>query len=346
MRVATHQEEKRVSEAMRIISLAMPSLLVTTLLVGCVLSPEEETIGEDSEDQLLPSEEAALTANALDGRAAAAAEAKTLGILPSSTLSLTSSWYSGSIDPGATKHWYWNNSSLTAAFHVGLSPIGASTASACQLEVTRQWDVQKYGGEREFHFYIKNTGAIACGANILLGSKQSFNTVATGGIAAGASKSWTWNNANPLTASHLIGVSPSGATSTDSCQLEVTRLWYVRQPGERELKFTVKNVGAIACQGDVQLALTTDAASSWSTSNLSPGGAQSWVWNNANPLDRVYVPGLSPGSSVTPCQLEVTQSYYRQVINSGGSTEREFRFTVKNAGTSTCLGTVLLNYLD
>ena len=57
---------------------------------------------------------------------------------------------------------------------MGLSPLGASTSSACQVEVTRAWDVQQYGGEREFHFNIKNTGAITCGANILLGSKQAF----------------------------------------------------------------------------------------------------------------------------------------------------------------------------
>ena len=107
------------------------------------------------------------------------------------------------------------------------------------------------------------------------------------------------------------------------------------------------NVGAIACQGDIQLAVVTTANSSWSTGSMSPGASGTWVWNNANPLDRVYAPGLSPAGAVgsTPCQLEVTKSYYQQVINTDGTTERKFYLTVQNTGTLTCSGTVLLNYL-
>lgn len=263
-------------------------------------------------------------------------------------MGLASSWYSGSVAPGATQHWYWNNSSRTGAYKVGLSPTGASTTSPCRFEVTRAWDVQQYGGEREYHFTIKNTGSITCGTNILLAWQDRSNTWATGGLDVGASKTWTWNNANPLTATHLVGISPSGSTSANSCQLEVTRSWYTQQPGgEREFKFTVKNVGAIACQGDIQLVTITNSNSSWSTGSMSPGTSKSWVWNNANPLDRVYATGLSPtgaaGSST--CQLEVTKSYYQQVIGSDGTTEREYRLTIQNVGSLTCSGTVLHNYL-
>ncbi|WP_224369842.1 hypothetical protein [Hyalangium versicolor] len=284
---------------------------------------------------------------ALDGRAAAAAEGvREMAVTPGA-MALASSWYSGSVAAGATQHWYWNNSNLTAAYKVGLSPTGASTSSACRFEVTRTWDTQQYGGEREFHFAIKNTGSIACGTNILLSYQTRAATWATGGIDVGASKSWTWNNANPLTATHVVGISPSGATSTTPCELEVTRTWYAQQPGgEREFKFTVKNVGAIACQGDVQLAVITSANSSWSTGSLSPGASGTWVWNNANPLDRVYAAGLSPAgaSTVTPCQLEVTKTYYQQKINTDGTAEREFYLTVENVGSLTCSGTILLNY--
>jgi hypothetical protein len=128
----------------------------------------------------------------------------------------------------------------------------------------------------------------------------------------------------------------------------VTRTWYAQQPsGEREFKFTVKNVGAIACQGDIQLAVVTNSASSWSVGSMSPGTSKSWGWNNANPLDRVYAPGLSPAGAagLTACQLEVTNSYYQQKINSDGTTEREYFFTVQNVGSLTCSGTLLLNYL-
>lgn len=337
---------------MKLTTLAMPSLLLTSLLAGCAMDPEETVLDEAAADEAAPADPSATPSAdapsaALDGRAAAAAESKARGDL--STLGLASSWFSGTIAAGATQHWYWNNASLTAAYQVGLSPIGASTGAACQIEVTRTWDEQKYGGEREFHFHIKNTGTLACGANILLGAKTAFTSWGTGGIAPGASKSWTWNNANPLSASHFVGVAPSGATSGNPCQLEVTRTWYTQQPGgEREFKFTVKNAGAIACQGDIQLALTTASNSLWTTSALSPGATQSWTWNNANPLDRIYAPGLSPSgaSGLTPCQLEVTQSYYRQVINSTGAAEREYRLSVKNVGTLACTGVVLLNYVD
>ncbi|PTL84780.1 hypothetical protein [Vitiosangium sp. GDMCC 1.1324] len=323
---------------MKIIKLAALAAFGTTLLTGCGVEPGE--VQADSKDEALPA--------ALDGRAAAAVEGVRGMALSPGLMGLTSSWYSGSVSPGATQHWYWNNSSLTGAFKVGLSPTGASTTSACQFEVSRSWDVQQYGGEREFHFTIKNTGSIACGTNILLGWQDRSNTWATGGIDVGASKSWTWNNANPLTASHFVGVSPSGSTSTTPCELEVTRSWYIQQPGgEREFHFTVTNVGAIACQGDIQLVTVTNANSSWATGSLTPGTSKSWTWNNANPLDRVYATGLSPAGAVgsSTCQLEVTGSHYRQVINSDGTAEREYVLTVQNVGSLTCSGTVLHNYL-
>jgi hypothetical protein len=329
-------------------------VLGATLFAGCAVQAEDSQSEEDGQSvrsiaEAPASSDVAASSVVLDGRAAAAAGTSTLGartVVASS--SLDSSWFSGSVAPGATQHWVWNNASLTAAYKVGLSPVGASTTSPCQFQVTRAWDVQQHTGEREFHFDIKNTGAITCGTDILLASQQRSNTWSTGGINAGATQNWTWNNANPLTASHLVGLSPTGSTSTDTCQLEVTRSWYLQQPtGEREFHFTVKNAGAIACEGDVQLALATAADSSWSTGTLSPGASGSWVWNNANPLDRVYVPGLSPtgASESSTCQLEITDTTYQQMIKSDGTAERRFFLTVKNSGSLACSGTILLNHL-
>jgi hypothetical protein len=326
---------------MKSINFATLAVIGTTVLAGCGVDSGEMPVDESNVKDSAPAVE-------LDGRAAAAAEGVRGMSLSPGLMGLASSWYSGSVAPGASQNWYWNNASLTSAYTVGLSPTGASTTSACRFEVTRGWDVQQYSGEREYHFIIKNTGSITCGTNILLAVQARSSTWATGGIDVGVSKSWTWNNANPLTASHLVGVSPSGATSTNPCQLEVTRSWYNQQPGgEREFKFTVTNVGAIACQGDIQLAVITNAASSWSTGTMSPGTSKSWVWNNANPLDRVYATGLSPtgAAGTSTCQLEVTNSYYQQVINSDGTAEREYYLTVQNVGSLSCSGTVLHNYL-
>lgn len=335
---------------MKSIKLAALAVVGTAVITGCGVEPGE--VQGDESYKEIPSPSSAAPRNeelppALDGRAAARAGLKEMTTSVNAQ-ALASSWYSGSVAPGATQHWYWNNSSLTGAYKVGLSPTGASTTSPCQFEVTRSWDAQQYGGEHEFHFTIKNTGSITCGTNILLGWQDRSSTWATGGIDVGASKTWVWNNANPLTAAHFVGVSPSGATSSNPCQLEVTRSWYGQQPtGEREFYFTVTNVGAIACQGDIQLVTNTNANSSWATGSMSPGTSKGWVWNNANPLDRVYTTGLSPAGATgtSTCQLEVTKTTYQQVINADGTTERKYYMTVQNAGGLTCSGTVLLNYL-
>ncbi len=316
------------------------------LVAGCAIdAADAQPAGDDGSD-----EAAALQAPAadqvLDARKAAASDAVMRGMI--TPKGLDSSWYSGTVAAGATQHWTWNNASATAAYKVGLSPTGASTSAVCQFTVSRAWDVEQNTGEREFHFDIKNTGSIACGTTVLLGSQARSATWATGGINAGASKSWTWNNANPLTVSHLVSITPSGATSTATCQLEVTRSWYVQQPtGEREFHFTVLNAGTIACQGDVDLATATAADSSWSTPTLAPGASHSTAWNNANPLDRIYVPGLSPlgASGTSSCQLEIPTTSYQQQINADGSSERRFILTETNPGALTCAGTVLLNHL-
>ena len=247
---------------------------------------------------------------------------------------------------GASVNQRWNNANpLNAAYVVGFSPAGASTSASCQFEVTRNWYVQRFGGEREFWFTIKNVGSIACGANILLGAITTATTWPTGGLDPGASTTSVWNNANPLNASYVVGLSPKGATTSGPCQFEVTKTWYVQQPGgEREFRLTVKNVGAIACTADVYLASKT-TATSWLSEVLAPGASDTSHWNNANPLTVAYLVGLTPSQgqlSGTPCELQVTRTWYLQRINTTGSVEREFYLTVKNVGALTCSGTVRL----
>jgi hypothetical protein len=273
----------------------------------------------------------------LDARAAAGVSAETV---KSESIGIQASWYSGTVAAGGTQYWFWNNANpLTAAYKVGFSPLGASTTAACQFEVTRSWYVQQYGGEREFHFTIRNSGSIACAANILLSSLNAGTSWSTGGVNPGASQSWTWNN-NPANLNFLVGLSPAGATNTATCQFEVTRSWYEkRSSGEREFHFVVKNVGTIACVADIRLAWTS-TGTTWTTSVIGPGASQTGGWNNANPLNTVYLVGFNPiGSN---CALEATREWYVQRINSDGSTEREYYFTIRNAGSIACSGIVLL----
>ena len=337
---------------MKFLAAAIPTLLVTSALSACAIDGEaltEDPIGEPTEAAALDSSPASPEAKEvlLDGRAAAAAEAKLRGEIGAQ--GIASSWFSGTVAAGSSQSWTWNNSGTTTVFEVGLTPTGASTAAPCRFSVTRRAYVQKHGGEREFHFTIKNNSTIACGATIQLGYKVASSTIAAGGLAPGSSTTRTWNNANPTTASYMVGVNPTGATSGDDCEMEVTRVWYALMPGgERELRYNVKNVGDIACQANILLARATASATTWNTLTIADGAAKTWSHGPANPTDRIYVPALAADTVVygSPCVLEVESDEYRQSINSDGDADRFYRPTVRNIGTINCSGKFLLNYID
>ncbi|MEU1886454.1 hypothetical protein ABZ491_13390 [Micromonospora rifamycinica] len=254
---------------------------------------------------------------------------------------LVASWYSGTLAAGATQNWQWNNNPAGAVYQVGLSPTGASTSQPCQFQVTRSWYTQLYSGERRFNWTIRNTGAIACGTQVMLSSLNSGATWALGGIAPGGSVTSVWNN-NPANVAYLPGIAPSGATSSTGCQLEVTSSWYSRQPnGERRFYFTVKNVGTITCAGNALLG-STSTSTTWSAGTLAPSATSGSVWNNANPTTLVYLPGLNPAVAAGTCQFGVTSSYYQQVVNSDGTVQRQYLAYYTNVGPVTCSATFLL----
>jgi hypothetical protein len=268
--------------------------------------------------------------------------AATATAAPAGIQSLESSYFTGTIAPGATTHRWWNNANpLSVSYAVGLSPKGASTTTDCQFEVTRSYYQQNFGGEREFHYDIKNVGTISCGTDVYL---YSLSDVAgawnTGGVNPGQSVTKHWNNAGSLN-SYLAGLSPDGATSTAPCQFEVTREWYSQTPTEKEFWFTIKNVGTIACSAEVLLGTRSTTTTS-SIGATAPGGTGGSTWNN-NPETMAYILGLTPSGATpaTPCQFEVTRTWYGQTINTDGSAEKEFHHTWKNSGTITCSATKL-----
>jgi len=343
---------------MKKLKFAAVGALGAVLFAGCGSQPGEiggggageltQALGhaplDGAGDGATASGDIAIPGSALDGRAAVAGTGD--GPTGGATGYLAK-WYTGFLAPGDQQHWTWNNAG-SGVYKVGFAPSGSGTAGSCRFQATRTWDVQQPSGEREFHFIVQNTGSISCGANILLQSQAAASSWSTGTISAGSTLGWTWNNANPLTAAHFVNVSPTGATSTSTCELEVTRSWYIQQPGgEREFHFYVKNTGTIACGGTILLAVNTSATSSWSTGTINPGGSVAWYWNNANPLNRVYVPGVSPlGATTAGCQLEMLPSFYLEQLNADHTTQRRFYIGVKNVGTISCSGTVLLNDLN
>lgn len=160
-------------------------------------------------------------------------------------------WNTGGVDPGASVTKHWNNAGASNAYVGGAAPSGATSSASCQFEVTREWYQQQPGGEKEFWFTLKNTGTIACSAEVLLGAKSTANALSTGTLAPGATVGKTWNN-NPDQVAYLIGFNPVGATSATPCQFELTRAWHaqvINSTGvaEKELRYNYRNAGTITC---------------------------------------------------------------------------------------------------
>lgn len=275
----------------------------------------------------------------LDARAAAMAEG---GAAVAEGVGINATWFTGTVPAGGSQGWVWNNASATLNYLVGFNPVGASTLNPCQFEVTSTRYVQQFGGEKEFQFTLRNISSIACGATVQLTWVSSWSIGSTGGLNPGQTQTWLWNNL-PAGQIFLVGLTPSGSTSTAPCQIQVVRTWYTKQPGsDRELWFQLRNVGSIACQADVRLA-NPAGSFSFGAGSIGAGGSVTWTWNNANPVTSAYLLGMTPAdASPNACSLEITRLFYRQVINSDGSSERELSITVRNIGSVTCSGTVNL----
>jgi hypothetical protein len=243
----------------------------------------------------------------------AASPVKPAGALPMSV-------YTGNVAPGDTRGYVFNNAATDRVFTVGLDPTGATTTANCLFEVTRKWDVKQPGGEREFHFTVKNVGSIACGTTVQVASVEYTHQKSLGAVDIGGTVTWGFNTSNEdLT--YLGGVNPVGATASTPCQFQVT----------------AKNVGDIACSA-VGMIGDIDEDSEQSLGIIQPGDTTDFSWANTS-ADWQYVPGVNallPASA--DCKYQVTRVWYGQRIRSDGIASRDLHLTVKNVGTVTCLG--------
>src|SRR5688500_17392803 len=115
----------------------------------------------------------------------------------------------------------------------------------------------------------------------------------SGTVAPGASQSWVWNNV-PAGIAYEVGLTPMWATPSATCSFEIMRTSYVQQPGgEREFRFTIKNIGTISCATQITLRELVSVAGLWQLPTLSPGASTTRTWNNAS-LTSSYAPGLVP----------------------------------------------------
>lgn len=158
----------------------------------------------------------------------------------------------------------------------------------------------------------------------------------TNTVAVGATRTYT----APAGEVYTVGLSPRGASTSQACEFEVIRTWYVQlTSGSRQFRFTIKNVGAIDCGTDVMLFSMADIAGAWNTNGVDPGASVTKHWNHAG-TSSTYVAGAFPSGATSSamCQFEVVREWYQQ--QPGG--EKEFWFTLKNVGTIACSAEVLL----
>ncbi|MDG4791659.1 hypothetical protein O7626_38190 [Micromonospora sp. WMMD1102] len=257
-------------------------------------------------------------------------------------------FFSGTISAGASASWVWNNANPhSAVYKVGLSPVGASTSAVCAFEVTNEWYERLNTGERKFHFTIKNVGSIACGTNVILSSLGGSTIGSTGGMDPSEIMTFSTQltQVGQVFDMGLIGLLPSGATSSNNCRFKVLRTWYQRvaqgdvaQPVY--LRAEVQNIGNIACSADV-LKGVTPTESRLTQRTLNAGSSITTTWNNANPTTATHVINVEPVE--LGCTMQITRHYYRQVINSNGSAERELILTLKNIGSAQCSARPLLS---
>lgn len=273
-----------------------------------------------------------------DARAAATASGG-IGVAAKGGIGIAATWYTGTISAGGTQGWSWNNAPADAAYVVGYNPVGATTSAACQFETISSQYVQLFGGQRQFHFTLKNVGSIACAATVELTAVTSSVLGSTGGVSPGGTQTHLWNI--PWSTIWVAGLNPSGATSSAACQFQVTRTWYV-QPAVsgalRQFWVEVKNVGSVTCQTDIRLG-STAVAGSFAMPSVGSGVTWLATWNNANPVTSAFVIGISPqGTAPNPCLHEATRIIYRQVINGDGSSQRQLGIYFKNLSAIACSG--------
>ncbi|HET9519037.1 MAG TPA: hypothetical protein VFO77_15045 [Actinoplanes sp.] len=246
-------------------------------------------------------------------------------------------WYSGTVEPGETHSGGWNTR-LSAAYHIGLSPVGATTSEPCEFEVVKTWYQETTSGRRQFRWTVKNIGDVACATNIILSRIDTTSIGSTRGVSPGGTVELVERGLD-TNSNYLVGLIPSGATSDDDCRFQVvgTSYRHYRQGDVAtylQARVTVENIGNVACTADVRLAsIITDATPT--IGSLAAGASTTKTYNNANPIDQGYLAGVIPNVG---CELAVTRTYYRQRINSNGSAEREFVRRIKNLSSTTCNG--------
>jgi hypothetical protein len=254
---------------------------------------------------------------------------------------------------GASEYWTWHNAPTDAIFEVSLNPKVPAPTDICTLRVARTWYVKTPSGERQFRFQITNPAGMgqSCQGKVLLDWKHSGASFASGTLNAGATTSGTWNNANPARV-YLVGLDPA-KLSTDKCAIEVTSTSYARQTsGEVEFRFTLKNIGSVACGTQIHLTwlkpLGLPAAQIVKSPIMAPNSDGQVAWSlYPFSTDVVYVPGLSLTSTSTTaaCQIALRSHDFTSFLQPDGATFSWLMVGTRNTGSVACKPSLMLALL-
>ncbi|WP_155371049.1 hypothetical protein [Catellatospora vulcania] len=150
--------------------------------------------------------------------------------------------------PGKTAGtwYYYDPAPASTAITVALIPSGGTSADPCQYEIEHM-QVVVSSGERRHGITVTNVGAITCSVTVRVAPVASSSSWSTGTMTPMTTKTWRWNNANPLTAVHTVTLNPN----QDGRYFSIERKWYLQRINtngstEREFWLTVKHYNSPA----------------------------------------------------------------------------------------------------
>jgi hypothetical protein len=229
--------------------------------------------------------------------AVAAATFAALLVSPASasaaTVTSVRSWSAGTMTPGQTKSYTWNNAN-SDIYQVNAGGVmTGDPGTPCWTQVTRQWYRRAAGGARLFLLTIKNIDSASCDVTVYLGIITADRSGSTGVINPGQAKSWLWHNSNFASNVYFAAVTPNDPGS-GTCQLEVAGRNRVVPSGEQQYVWTVRNTGSVACDGQWRLGWLPVQTTAHFPADDSPGppGRTGFLGSPVQDPFRVYFYGI------------------------------------------------------
>ena len=269
------------------------------------------------------------------------------GIASATTVSSVRSFDGGVLDAGASRVYTWTNAN-SDIYEVSPAGVRSSDSSRpCAVQVVDQWYRRAAGGARQFQMRIENSDSVACAVTVRMALFAADRTGSTGTIQPGSSKAWIWHSSNFAKNVYLIGVTPNEPAS-GTCQLDVDWRTRVAPSGEQQFYWSVRNTGAVACDGAWKLGwVPVQSTTTFTDEPSPPGGIGSLSGLVNSDTYRVFVWGLIP-IETSDGNCDWGPRYYGNLGDPAVPTaEARWFVAYRNAGSTTCeLRKVTRSFID